>query len=190
MSTNKPTAGAGSSARTPRRVVTGHDGAGKAVFKLNGPPPRQVTLETAGGIRFLELWATDTLPTLPVPEQDATLETVSLTPGLQGTRFRLVELPPLGEGELNPAAFLAEIQEKAPGDWNLEADNPGMHTTDTVDYGVVVSGRVTLELDDGATVNLEPGDCVVQNGTRHAWRNFGPDPCWMAFVMIGAQRAD
>jgi hypothetical protein len=45
-----------------------------------------------------------------------------------------------------------------------------------------------LELDDGATVDLHPGDCVVQNGTRHAWRNRSNLPCLMAFIMIGADR--
>ena len=52
-----------------------------------------------------------------------------------------------------------------------EPDDPGMHTTDTVDFDFVVSGEVYLELDDGAEVLLKPGDCVVQNGTRHRWNN-------------------
>jgi hypothetical protein len=51
----------------------------------------------------------------------------------------------------------------------LEPQNPGMHTTDTVDFDVIVSGEVFLELDDGSEVLLKAGDCVVQNGTRHAW---------------------
>lgn len=63
-----------------------------------------------------------------------------------------------------------------------------MHTTDSIDYGVVISGEVYLELDDGVEVLLKPEDCVVQNGTRHAWRNRGSVPCLMAFVMIGATR--
>jgi mannose-6-phosphate isomerase-like protein (cupin superfamily) len=63
-----------------------------------------------------------------------------------------------------------------------------MHMTDTVDYGIVLSGEIWLELDDGAKVHLKPGDCVVQNGTHHAWRNRGSVPCLMAFVMIGTKR--
>jgi mannose-6-phosphate isomerase-like protein (cupin superfamily) len=62
-----------------------------------------------------------------------------------------------------------------------------MHTTHTVDYGVVISGEMHLELDDGKQVHLRPGDCVVQNGTRHAWRNLSGREAVMAFVAVGAK---
>ena len=65
---------------------------------------------------------------------------------------------------------------------------PGMHTTDTIDYGVVVRGEMTLELDDGQKVHLRQGDCIVQNGTRHRWRNPLPEPCLMAFISVGGKR--
>ena len=71
---------------------------------------------------------------------------------------------------------------------HFERDTPGMHTSDTLDYGIVIRGEVILELDDGKTVHLRQGDCVVQNGTRHRWRNPLPEPCLMAFVLIGGQR--
>ena len=70
----------------------------------------------------------------------------------------------------------------------MEVEHPGMHTTGTIDYGVVISGEIWLELDDRAEVHLKQGDCVVQNGTRHAWRNKSVEPCIMAFVMVGAKR--
>lgn len=65
---------------------------------------------------------------------------------------------------------------------------PGMHSSDTLDYGIVIRGEMILELDDGKTVHLRQGDCVVQNGTRHRWINPLSDPCLMAFVLIGGQR--
>ena len=65
----------------------------------------------------------------------------------------------------------------------------GMHATDTIDYGVVVRGEMTLELDDGKIIQLRQGDCIVQNGTRHRWRNPGSEPCLMAFVSVGGKRA-
>ena len=71
---------------------------------------------------------------------------------------------------------------------HFERDNPGFHTTDTVDYGVVVRGEMTLELDDGQKVHLKQGDCVIQNGTRHAWRNRSDRPATILFVLIGAKR--
>ena len=63
-----------------------------------------------------------------------------------------------------------------------------MHTTDTIDYGVVVRGEMTLELDDGQKVHLRQGDCIVQNGTRHRWRNPLPEPCLMAFISVHVQQ--
>lgn len=70
----------------------------------------------------------------------------------------------------------------------LEFDHPGMHTTDTVDFDVIVSGEVYLELDNGAEVLLKAGDCVIQNGTRHAWRNRSSEKCVIAVTLVGAER--
>lgn len=64
----------------------------------------------------------------------------------------------------------------------------GMHTTDTIDFGVIPSGDLVLKLDDGATVALTAGDIVVQNGTRHGWSNPGDTPTTVAFTMTGAKR--
>jgi len=84
---------------------------------------------------------------------------------------------------------LEEMQEKLPGMMDvLEPDHPGMHMTDTVDFDVVISGEVYLELDDGAEVLLKAGDCVIQNGTRHAWRNRSAEKCVIAVTLVGAER--
>jgi hypothetical protein len=71
---------------------------------------------------------------------------------------------------------------------HFERDTPGMHTSDSVDYGVVIRGEIILELDDGKTVHPRQGDCVVQNGTCHRWRNALSEPALMAFVLIGGKR--
>jgi len=84
------------------------------------------------------------------------------------------------------AAAFRELDEKLPGvAEHLEPENPGMHRTATIDYEYVVSGRCVLELDDGASRELGPGDTVIQNGTRHAWRNPFEEPCVMVVVLIG-----
>ena len=70
---------------------------------------------------------------------------------------------------------------------HFEPDDPGMHTTASVDYGVVLSGEATLELDDGATVTLGPGDTYIQNGTRHRWSNSGSVPAVLAVTLLGAE---
>ncbi len=92
--------------------------------------------------------------------------------------------------DFNPAAagmeFAAELPDLAA---KFEMDNPGMHTTNTVDYGIVLEGEIRLELDDGKQVHLKPHDIVIQNGTRHAWRNKGDKPVKIAFIMVGARRS-
>ena len=86
--------------------------------------------------------------------------------------------------------MFAEVEEKLPGMMaHMEPDDPGMHTTDTTDFEIVLSGRIVLELDDGAEVELEAGDTVVQNGTRHRWRNPFDEPAVLGLFMVGAHRS-
>jgi quercetin dioxygenase-like cupin family protein len=88
-----------------------------------------------------------------------------------------------------PDSVLDELRQKLPGMLEvLEPDSPGMHTSDTIDFVHIVSGEIWLELDDGAQRQLRAGDCVIQNGTRHAWRNASTEPCVMAVALIGARR--
>lgn len=92
--------------------------------------------------------------------------------------------------EFNGAAAAAENLAAAPGlAESFEPEHPGMHTTDTIDYGIVLDGEIWLELDDGQVQHLRKHDVIIQNGTRHAWRNRGERPALLAFVLIGAQRA-
>ncbi len=85
--------------------------------------------------------------------------------------------------------MLEEMRTKLPGlAQSMELEHPGMHTTDTVDYDIIVSGDVWCELDDGEEVHLKAGDILVQNGTRHAWRNKSKKPCVMYSIRIGAPR--
>jgi mannose-6-phosphate isomerase-like protein (cupin superfamily) len=172
-----------------RRVVTGRNHAGKAIIVQDGVSPRVVTTETLPGLALVEVWATDKVPTLPVAPVDLTTTMKSFVPGPGGTRFRIVQFPGASTRAFDQEAFRREYLIKAPGLAEaMELHDSGMHTTDSVDYGVVISGEITLELDDGATVSLKQGDCVVQNGTRHAWRNSHTVPCVMAFVLVGAAR--
>ena len=172
-----------------RRVVTGHDASGKAVF-ASDEMVAPVTLQMLPGSEFHRLWGADTAPTFPddgsPPAQPAYF------PGVGGFRFGLFTLPPADTAipaDLDIGAALAEMEERLPGmAAHMEPDNPGMHTTDTVDYEIVLSGEVVLELDDGAEKVLRPGDTVVQNGTRHRWHNRGPVPAVLGVVLVGAHR--
>jgi mannose-6-phosphate isomerase-like protein (cupin superfamily) len=171
-----------------RRVVTGHDTSGKAVF-VQDESVAPVTLSLLPGSEFHRLWGSDDV--CRFPDDGARPEARSYFPPVGGFRFGVFNVPP-DNGEGIPVDFetedpFAELQEKLPGLLEtVEVDNPGMHTSATVDYGIVLSGEATLELDDGASVTLRPGDTYVLNGTRHRWSNPGDTAAVIAVTLIGA----
>ncbi len=174
-----------------RRVVTGHDAEGKAVF-VSDTAVAPVTLALLPGSEFHQLWGADTLPGFP--DDGSEPHHITYFPPLGGVRFGFFTIPPDGgagaPADLDIEAALAEFAEKLPGmAEHLEPADPGMHTTATVDFEVVVSGQATLELDDGAKVTLDVGDTCVQNGTRHRWSNRGSVPAVLAVVLLGAPNA-
>jgi mannose-6-phosphate isomerase-like protein (cupin superfamily) len=179
----------------PKRALTGRDANGKSVFKSFDVTSKVVAIDSNPGLTFYELYMTEGVPQLTGTEPDPMLKGTRAFPGPGGTMFRLISYPPKRpEGYKPPPGVtfesgLRELSEKVPGMGDhFERDAPGMHTTDTIDYGVVVRGEMTLELDDGQKVHLRQGDCVVQNGTRHRWRNPLPEPCLMAFISVGGKR--
>lgn len=170
-------------------VVTGRDKAGKSVI-VSHAPLQPVAAAMLPGFDFYRIWGSDTRPVLP---SDGTPPAQpEYFPPMLGFRFGMFTLPPAVSATVPAAPSPAEIQEldqKLPGLLSaLEPDHPGMHTTNTVDFDVVVFGEVALELDDGAEVTLRAGDCVIQNGTRHAWHNRSNDKCVIAFSLLGADR--
>lgn len=173
-----------------RRVVTGLDRDGKAVVVSDGPPPRRHDLVHVPGMSTAMLWATAAGEQVRADGPDPTPQVVSQVPGPGGTCFVIVRFPPdsvFRDPGFDAVAADAEQRVASPGiPERMEPGNPGMHTTPTVDYCVVLSGEVWLELDDGALTCLRAGDTVVQNGTRHAWRNLSGEPVTLAVVMVGA----
>jgi mannose-6-phosphate isomerase-like protein (cupin superfamily) len=172
-----------------RRVVTGHDEAGKAVF-ASDERVQPISHALLGGVEFHHLWGGDATPHFP--DAGALPAHTTYFPAVGGFRFGLFTLPagdPEGlPADLDLAQAVADLNERLPGLTSyMEPDNPGMHTTSTIDFEVVLAGTVTLELDDGATVELEPGDTVVQNGTRHRWTNHGDTPATLAVFIVGAE---
>jgi mannose-6-phosphate isomerase-like protein (cupin superfamily) len=174
-----------------RRVVTGHSDEGKAVV-ASDDAVEPVELALLPGYEFHRIWGADATLTFPGPGSRP--DAPQYFPPVAGFRFGLFTVPPdtvALPGDLDIGAALAEMERELPGmAGHMEPDAPGMHTTATVDYEYVVSGHVTLELDDGVEVELGPGDTVVQNGTRHAWRNRGSEPCQMVVVLVGAKHRD
>lgn len=167
-----------------KRFVTDRTVDGKSVFVGLDDPRRA----PAGGMDITNVWGT--ADGTPAVTSGGTADPVLFPffPGPGGTRLCIVEFPPQsasdGHGTDN-----TDPEETQPGLVGaFEAENPGMHTTDSVDYGICLSGELYLELDDGAEQHITPGTLVVQQGTRHAWRNRGTEVCTMVFVLVGAER--
>ena len=173
-----------------RRVVTIKNASGKSVVASDGPSPAARALQHTPGFVSVPLWFTGAPARRARDASDPTSAFETLVPETGGTSFMIVAFPPdsvMMSPDWNPAVAVPEMLEATPGIAHaMEPDNPGMHTTQSVDYGIVLDGEVWLELDDGETVHLKQHEVVVQNGARHAWRNKGDKPVTMAFVLIGA----
>jgi mannose-6-phosphate isomerase-like protein (cupin superfamily) len=172
-----------------RRVVTGNDANGKSVF-VSDDEVEPLTVALMPGASVVKVWGADAPVVLPVDGSPPVA--VEYMPPPRGFRFDVVTLGPSGgalAADLDLAAAQAEMEEKLPGLAALmEPDHPGTHTTDSVDFDVIISGEVWLEVDGGERVLLRAGDCVVLNGTRHSWHNESDQPCTMVSAVIGAER--
>lgn len=145
----------------PRRIVTGHDDAGRSLVLSDAPTPTTANLEN--GAAFHEIWATDEAPApiAAVESAEPTDRPLQVSPNPRGTIVHVIDMPP---GAVAP-----------------------MHRTRSVDYGVVLDGEVDLELDDGSVLTMSTGDVVVQRGTAHAWRNRSSRPVRMFFVNVDGE---
>ena len=179
-------------ARKFRRVVTGHDSDGSAIFLYDGEaeniqrPPR-------GGVVSTLFWATDETPAILADDRDNADRVIGIPPPLDGSIFRVVEYAP---------DTVVKNMPSGERDWNLDgksadsggdaiqtdvsARHHGMHRTKSIDYAIVLSGEIYLMLDSTETL-LKQGDVVVQQGTYHAWSNRSDQPCQIAFILIGAE---
>jgi quercetin dioxygenase-like cupin family protein len=141
-----------------RRVVTGHDSRGKAIVKIDEIAKNVVTKRP--GYSSCVIWSTETFPSDNTDETDgATRNVATSTPN--GTVFRVVRYEP--------------------------GVSPRVHRTDSLDYAIVISGEIDMELEAGDVVQLKAGDVVVQRGTVHNWIHRGTEPCVIAYVLTSAK---
>lgn len=150
-----------------RRIVTGHTPEGKSTVLYDSSMPLLEADRAAGarqedraGAASAVIWTTQG-PVDNDDPSDSALRKVG-TAESDGTVFRIVQY--------------------APG------VAPRHHRTNSIDYAVVISGSMEMELDN-ETVRLNEGDVLVQRGTIHNWVNNGTEPCVIAFVLIGARPA-
>jgi quercetin dioxygenase-like cupin family protein len=141
-----------------RRVVTGHDAKGRA--KVEVDEIAKNVISNRPGASSCVLWSTKGFPIDNDGFKDPTAGVLTTTVDT-GTVFRVVRYEP--------------------------GVSPRNHRTDSIDYAVVMSGEIDLELDDGVTVHLKAGDLLVQRGTIHNWVNCGKEDCLIAFVLISSK---
>ena len=173
-----------------RRVVTGHAADGTAIVVSDGPAPRTHDLVHVPGMSSTVVWGTEPGPRR-LDGADPTPDFRRHLPGPGGTRFTIVTFPPdavFADPGFDPVAAEAEQRVVSPGLADLfEPDNQGMHVTDTVDCIIVLDGEIWLDLDDGEPTHLRQGDTIIQNGTRHAWRNLSAASVTIAVFHLGIQ---
>ena len=140
-----------------RRVVTGHDQNGRAVVSIDESCRNVISRRPRHA--SCVIWSTGEFPADNGSDIDGGMREVSTTDP-NGTVFRLVEYGP--------------------------GVAPRNHRTESIDYAVVVSGEIDMEMD-GTTVHLRAGDVLVQRGTIHNWINRGANACIIAFVLVAAK---
>ena len=152
-------------ARAPiRRVITGHDGKNVAKVIIEGPATNTKT--PRDGVASTLMWSSDRMPVdIAIGEnvEDMGARILGTAPPENGSRFIVME-------------FAAGVVSE-------------MHRTETIDYIVMLSGEIDMDMDD-STVKLRAGDIMVQRGTNHAWVNRSDRPCRIAFILIDGGFAD
>jgi hypothetical protein len=173
---------------TYRRVVTENVN-GKSVVQSD-EQLQAYEFKSVPNYEHTLIWVNPTTPSLR-EEQRLDRYPDSVVPGPGGTSLHFVTFPPssvfadpLFDGEAARSEALIRLRGLAD---HFEKEDPAMHKTNTVDFAVVYEGEIWLELDDVKTIHLKRGDVVVQNGTRHAWRNKGTKPVTMLFFLNGAR---
>jgi cupin domain len=174
-----------------RRVVTGTARDGSATIVSDEIAPRAHEFVHTPGMAHVLLWATEPEDSFAQATSDHSMER-NFAPGPGATRFIVVRFPPgsvFGSESFDPEAAGAEQLERTPGLAELfEPDAPGKHTSQTIDYGIVLEGELWLELDNGEETLLKPGDVVIQNATRHSWSVRSEDTATLLTVLVGIDR--
>ncbi len=172
-----------------RRVVTGHDRNGKAVVISDGPAPFVHVNAVNPDWYSTDIWRTGETPArIVATAAEPTLGPRRQMPDKRGTVLRINHFPPETEAvrqmdqEASRRAF-AELGNEKAATFGKGGRHPLMHRTETIDYAIVLSGEITMVMDD-MDVELKAGDILVQCGTNHAWSNRSKAPCVVAFVLI------
>jgi mannose-6-phosphate isomerase-like protein (cupin superfamily) len=172
-----------------RRVVTGHNAAGKSIFVIDVPTPH-VFQRTKGSAIVHELWETASTPADNRSSADSITRGHRLAPPKNGSVFRVIEYPPDSErlAAIAREHALPDDSGRAAASDHNNPRHPGFHKTATIDYAIVLSGEIHAMMDEGEVL-LKAGDVLIQRGTNHAWSNRTNENAVVAFVLIDAALA-
>jgi len=162
-----------------RVVITGHSADG-------GPgivDDRVASMGTFPGVgELVRIWSADSAPEYPNTGTDP--DAKDFFPPVGGIRVSHVSMYPTKAAE----QVGGDLDEIAAGLGDaMDNEDVGMHVTDTIDFIYILSGSVRLEVG-GDVTRLTAGDLLIQNGTRHRWKNDGQAPCDMLLFLAGAHR--
>lgn len=177
-----------------RRVVTGHDRNGKAVVLSDGPSPMVHSTPLRPGFVSVDMFRTfDTPAPIAAQTPETTTGPRRQQPTPRGSVIRVNVFPPDVDRTSIDQATAAKLFELLgnPEGHTAKASgrHPMMHRTETIDYAIVLSGEITLVLDD-SEVLLRAGDVLVQCGTNHAWANRSAAPATVVFVLLSGAYDD
>lgn len=168
-----------------RRVVTGHDRAGRSIILEDGLAPNVKEMASMPGLALTDLWETTGAPASNAGSKDAARRQVRLEPPSEGTILRIVEFPPDSQWRDSADSLEAFRSIGAAHASDRSSADPMMHKTATVDYIIVLKGKIHAIMDTGE-VKLKAGDILVQRGTNHSWSVRGKKPCIVAAVLVSA----
>ena len=176
-----------------RRIVTGHNEQGQAVIISESAPPNIIPFAAVPGTVFYEIWNTNESPVNIDNADDPTMRPLQLHPTPNGSIIRFVDIPPdaiqNSVSDEDIAAGFAQMGASNAIKHDGESRHKIMHRTETIDYGILISGELWLVLDEGET-KLNVGDVVIQRGTNHAWSNRTNEIARMAFILLDGKFAE
>ncbi len=181
--------------RPIRRVVTGNDEHGRSGVLFDSAAPNVKTSPFQKGTNMTDIWVFHTCPAVITGDRDDGNLPFNFEPPSMGGHMRIVQSAgkPKDYDPNNDKFITPEHSPRKTegGTWERGGQNlykTRMHKSQTLDYGILLSGERVLHTDDGPRV-LKPGDVVVQVGSWHAWSNPNQGS-QMAFVMMGANFED
>lgn len=169
-----------------RRIVTGHNAAGRSIIVSDGPAPDVIVSEASPQTASTLLWLTDRAPASNRGNEDAAPAGLRVPTPPQhrgGTVFRISEFPP------DSSIDTSKVDMRKAGVHVTEdrlRKHYRFHQTDTVDYAICLEGEIWAMMDEGEVL-MRPGDVLIQRGTYHSWANRSNRVCRMAFILIDAE---